>query len=195
MIRIIGAAIAALTLAAAASPAAALENTISFGDQFAGRPTGYADGNLWREGRVVVRTEFNELPVDNVLISTGYVTFYCCFGPQFGGPFSPYAGRGVVTGFYLDGNTDVELITGSGESRIFNLDGQDGFQWFAPYVDYASAWFTFRPLSSSPDAFFRLDYVGFSAVPEPATWAMLITGFGLAGSVLRRRRALLAIQA
>ena len=26
-------------------------------------------------------------------------------------------------------------------------------------------------------------------VPEPATWAMMIAGFGLAGSVLRRRRA------
>jgi hypothetical protein len=30
------------------------------------------------------------------------------------------------------------------------------------------------------------------AVPEPASWAMLITGFGLAGSALRRRRAAIA---
>ena len=29
-------------------------------------------------------------------------------------------------------------------------------------------------------------------VPEPASWAMLITGFGLAGTALRRRRALTA---
>ena len=28
------------------------------------------------------------------------------------------------------------------------------------------------------------------AVPEPATWAMMITGFGLAGASLRRRRAI-----
>lgn len=28
-----------------------------------------------------------------------------------------------------------------------------------------------------------------TAVPEPATWAMMITGFGLAGAGLRRRRA------
>lgn len=27
-----------------------------------------------------------------------------------------------------------------------------------------------------------------SAVPEPATWAMMITGFGLAGTAIRRRR-------
>ena len=27
-----------------------------------------------------------------------------------------------------------------------------------------------------------------SAVPEPATWAMMIVGFGLAGAAMRRRR-------
>lgn len=31
---------------------------------------------------------------------------------------------------------------------------------------------------------------GGAAVPEPATWAMLIAGFGLAGTALRRRRSL-----
>ena len=30
------------------------------------------------------------------------------------------------------------------------------------------------------------------AVPEPATWAMMILGFGAAGSMIRRRRALTA---
>ena len=29
-----------------------------------------------------------------------------------------------------------------------------------------------------------------SAVPEPATWAMMITGFGLAGTAIRRRRSI-----
>jgi len=28
-----------------------------------------------------------------------------------------------------------------------------------------------------------------SVVPEPASWAMLIAGFGLVGAVARRRRA------
>ena len=30
------------------------------------------------------------------------------------------------------------------------------------------------------------------AVPEPATWAMMIIGFGAAGSIIRRRRAVIA---
>lgn len=34
----------------------------------------------------------------------------------------------------------------------------------------------------------QLSFEGVSAVPEPATWAMMITGFGLAGAALRRRR-------
>jgi hypothetical protein len=29
---------------------------------------------------------------------------------------------------------------------------------------------------------------GLSAVPEPATWAMMILGFGLVGGVMRRRQ-------
>ena len=33
---------------------------------------------------------------------------------------------------------------------------------------------------------------GAPPVPEPATWAMLITGFGLVGASMRRRRAALA---
>ena len=32
-----------------------------------------------------------------------------------------------------------------------------------------------------------------SAVPEPAVWAMMITGFGLAGAAPRRRRAMVAL--
>lgn len=35
--------------------------------------------------------------------------------------------------------------------------------------------------------------VGVGAVPEPASWAMLITGFGLTGATMRRRRSAAAI--
>jgi hypothetical protein len=40
---------------------------------------------------------------------------------------------------------------------------------------------------------FSYDTIGLTAgVPEPATWALMIGGFGLAGAALRRRRAIAA---
>ncbi|WP_207789923.1 PEPxxWA-CTERM sorting domain-containing protein [Sandarakinorhabdus limnophila] len=36
---------------------------------------------------------------------------------------------------------------------------------------------------------------GGGEVPEPATWAMLIAGFGLVGAVARRRRGALSVSA
>ena len=43
---------------------------------------------------------------------------------------------------------------------------------------------------SSSGNSFELDNIAVtSAVPEPATWAMMITGFGMLGATLRRRRA------
>lgn len=37
-----------------------------------------------------------------------------------------------------------------------------------------------------------VDFVGRSAVPEPATWAMMVGGLGIVGATLRRRRTTLA---
>ncbi len=36
------------------------------------------------------------------------------------------------------------------------------------------------------------NYFGINAVPEPASWAMLIAGFGLTGAAMRRRRVVVA---
>lgn len=41
--------------------------------------------------------------------------------------------------------------------------------------------------TASKDVF--LDNVSISAVPEPASWALMITGFGLVGGAMRRRQA------
>jgi len=38
------------------------------------------------------------------------------------------------------------------------------------------------------DAYAGLDNVSLSAAPEPASWALMISGFGLMGAALRRRR-------
>ncbi len=51
--------------------------------------------------------------------------------------------------------------------------------------------FNVAPLGSGADDNIDtiLDNVSVSAAPEPATWATMILGFGLAGASLRRRRA------
>lgn len=41
---------------------------------------------------------------------------------------------------------------------------------------------------SSSGYSFELDNIAVSAVPEPASWALMITGFGLLGGALRRQR-------
>jgi hypothetical protein len=38
----------------------------------------------------------------------------------------------------------------------------------------------------------QLKLLALPAIPEPATWAMLIAGFGLTGAAMRRRRAAIA---
>jgi hypothetical protein len=45
------------------------------------------------------------------------------------------------------------------------------------------------PLQSLSVGNIQLNVTNISAVPEPASWAMLIIGFGLTGAALRRRRA------
>ena len=42
-------------------------------------------------------------------------------------------------------------------------------------------------LSSTQNAF-EVDNLAINAVPEPATWAMMLLGFGAVGFAMRRRR-------
>lgn len=62
------------------------------------------------------------------------------------------------------------------------------YEWYVPHramfdVDFALS-------GGPPSAYFELGKSG--GIPEPATWAMMITGFGLLGAAMRRRRDQLA---
>jgi hypothetical protein len=92
----------------------------------------------------------------------------------------------------------IESLGGTG---IYNAD-VDTLWPNHNHVTVGSGYFTDGiMLNWGPDAFnVGLDNITFdvraiggtdpSPIPEPATWAMLIVGFGAAGSLIRRRRAL-----
>jgi len=84
----------------------------------------------------------------------------------------------------LNGDTWVGIHKGKG--------GKDGFESTAFFKLDAHSLDTFvLDLNGGSDAV--LYSTGGGTVPEPATWAMLIAGFGLTGAAMRRRREAVAL--
>jgi hypothetical protein len=69
-------------------------------------------------------------------------------------------------------------------------NGENKFTVSGPGVN--SLYFTFDPAIGDAKQF-RVEF--FNAIPEPATWAMMIMGFGGVGAMLRNRRRRLAFAA
>ena len=61
------------------------------------------------------------------------------------------------------------------------FDGQPNFRRFVDFYGTRQ-----RPLGARHR---RLDSTTTAAVPEPAAWALMLTGFGLVGATMRRRQA------
>ena len=115
------------------------------------------------------------------------------------------AGQAYTVSFYMAGNPDGAPLTkamsvdvnGSGvQGYSFDASGVTSYAhlgWTLKTYKFvatgASSVLTFTDLNTGSPYGAALDNVSI-AVPEPATWALMIGGFGLAGSVLRRRRAL-----
>lgn len=99
------------------------------------------------------------------------------FGPfQHGGATSDTT---LVTGSIFGGGTLSTTLTVGYGFQTFNFSGWDNltsvtFGQLAQHSEYL--------------AFDNVTYDGSGAVPEPAGWALMIGGFGLAGAALRRRR-------
>ncbi len=104
---------------------------------------------------------------------------------------------GTVVGF---ANDNDGLLATSGQLWAFNGTGYTGYALDSLVINLGG-WHTEAAQAIND----RGDIVGFAfapdgfqhgylltAVPEPASWALLIAGFGLTGAALRRRRTALA---
>lgn len=128
---------------------------------------------------------FANAPFGNA--SNGYFTnaFACC-GPGANNSkvtpftFTVYNASGITfagDGYTTDGNGK---LTGLGTGNRFGSN--TGGWWFA--VDVLAPTGGTTGTVGARDAFLLIQ----TAVPEPATWAMMIMGFGAMGAVMRRRR-------
>ncbi len=80
--------------------------------------------------------------------------------------------------------------TGSGSLQQFTAPGGAMFLYIAVADSYGS--------STGNSGSLSVDYTGgtlVAGVPEPASWALMIGGFGMAGGMLRRRRTAVAATA
>jgi hypothetical protein len=90
------------------------------------------------------------------------------------GAIAPVNGGNAST--YFSQFSSIDLEGSSSGSR--NIDG----------VTYSDTWLIGAPGNETNDGF-KLKSISFnSGVPEPATWATMILGFGVVGTMMRRRR-------
>jgi choice-of-anchor C domain-containing protein len=118
--------------------------------------------------------------------------------------FDTVAGQRYAINFFLAGNPDggpaakVAITSATGgpaQSDTFTVTGSDshanmGWQAYTYNYTAASASTTLSFASATGTAYGpALDNVSVMGVPEPATWAMMLVGFGGLGAVLRHRRS------
>lgn len=109
--------------------------------------------------------------------------------------FSAYVPR---NGWNNSGNASLTAIIAGMNLASFDVDHSTPQRWmnFSGVTNIATAGtyntaFTYVS-GARPAGDFVIDRVYVIAVPEPATWGLMIVGFGAAGAILRRRRAAVA---
>lgn len=111
---------------------------------------------------------------------SAYATNVCCNGDFGGGNSSPF-----LVAVKTNGGTSTIATTGA-------VAGTGVWQQFtgsfvATATTVGLGIFDDNSVASGND--YGLDAITVSAVPEPASWAMMIAGFGLVGAAVRGRQA------
>ncbi|HEX7945974.1 MAG TPA: PEPxxWA-CTERM sorting domain-containing protein [Phenylobacterium sp.] len=204
---VLAAGLAVAAVAVAASPASAL--TFSFDPGAASPDNGFTVINDFVDATGITGSNFKiktppsdsegAFPANSVPSGSSYLSV-------LGGGFANISFGGAFSAFQFDwGSIDsynTLTIHGSNGDRVvvpgtMDFPNAANGNQFAPgtnglfkVVGDVGETFTGITLASGQNSF-EIDRVAVSgAVPEPATWAMMILGFGAAGSLLRRRRAM-----
>ena len=139
----------------------------------------------------------------------GFDTVDDGFGVNRSNAFAPQSGTDVTTGYtgpasFADGVNTINFTFNSfgvGESFVWLIDvdrpgvaaviGNEliGSTGYADFSNGLRGNGTFVAFGTQGSQFVINTFTPTPGVPEPATWAMMIAGFGLVGSALRRRAA------
>ncbi len=119
------------------------------------------------------------------IIGQGYtVTYWVARNPD--GGITPR------TGFVDVGGAQTLITFGNGASTKANMLWEQRSYNFVATGTTTNLRFSADPATSNSAFGLALDNVSIAAVPEPATWVMMILGFGMVGGAMRRRKSSLA---
>jgi choice-of-anchor C domain-containing protein len=102
---------------------------------------------------------------------------------------NPDSGIDPRTGFVDVGGPTTQYSFTNAPSTRANMKWQQKTYDFVASGASTTLRFSADPATSQANFGLALDNVSIGAVPEPATWAMMIMGFGLIGGALRSRKA------
>lgn len=180
--------VAAIVVGLAAAPAFAAVQTVNLGVSFADAPYNYDFGG----GNTITFTALNDF-FNPVGVSTGGTTQIASLGAPFYDPPRPtsyFSNRGGSIG----PDTLAQFISYSAPASVpfsivdsivgLRFDLGSGFQY--GYAQVAGSTLFGLRFETTPGV-----GVNIAAVPEPATWALLIGGFAMTGVAMRRRKVAL----
>ena len=111
--------------------------------------------------------------------------------------FSTASGSNFIYDFYADAQFPTPgSVTDSGNKFIGNSDSIEGFRYLALEFDINGTTHVGNAFFNDASDLVQINYQTVAGgVPEPAIWAQLVAGFGLAGAAVRRRRPQTALAA